>query len=74
MYSQNPTNDFVTLYDNQKNESFKYIILDLTGRILKRGNARFNEQINIENLTNGNYIIQIETKNGKKLTEKLIKN
>ena len=71
----NPTNNFITI-QNKKNltENFEYKIVDFTGRIVKRGNSKFNEQINIESLTSGNYIIQIETENGEKFTEKLIKN
>ena len=69
----NPTNEFVTVNDNHTNKSFEYKILDLTGTMLNIGNARFNEQINIENLTSGNYLIQIEIENGKKFTKKLIK-
>ena len=70
----NPTNNFITIQDKENTtENFKYKILDLTGRIVKSGNSNFNEQINIESLTSGNYIIQIETDKGEKLTEKLIK-
>jgi hypothetical protein len=72
----NPSKEFV-LIDNTNsstNENFEYEILDLTGRIVKTGNSKFNERINIETLTTGNYIIQIETENGEKVSEKLIKN
>ena len=71
----NPTNNFITI-QNKKNltENFEYKIVDLAGRIVKCDNSKFNELINIESLESGNYIIQIETENGKKLTEKLIKN
>ena len=70
----NPTNEFLIIKNyKQTNEAFEYIIVDFTGRMLKKGNARFNEQIDIKNLTSGNYIIQIKTENGKKFTEKLTK-
>jgi len=70
----NPTNEFIIIKNyEQTNEAFEYIIVDFIGRMLKKGNARFNEQIDIENLTSGNYIIQIKTENGKKFTEKLTK-
>ena len=55
-------------------KNFKYKIFDLTGRNIISGNSKFNEQINVENLTIGNYIIQLETENGQKSTKKLIKN
>ncbi|WP_396179422.1 T9SS type A sorting domain-containing protein [Flavobacterium sp.] len=71
----NPTNNYITIQSNENTtEKFDYKIVDLTGRIVKNGNSKFNEQINIESLTSGNYIIQIETENGEKFTEKLIKN
>lgn len=70
----NPAKTQITLQSIIHNEIFEFKIFDLTGRIVKSGNSKFNEQINIESLTNGNYIIQIETENGKKLTEKLMKN
>lgn len=69
----NPAKSQITLQNN-KNENFKYIIVDLTGRIIKNGNSKFNEQINIESLESGNYIIQIQTENGEKMIDKLIKN
>ena len=71
----NPTNNFIIIQNIENtSEHFEYKIVDLTGRIVKNGNAKFNEQINIESLTSGNYIVQIETENGEKFTEKLIKN
>ena len=71
----NPTSNFLTIKNEENStESFEFKIVDLTGRIVKNGNSIFNEQINIESLESGNYIIQIETESGEKLTEKLIKN
>lgn len=71
----NPSNQNIIVQNDDKYlENFNYKIIDLTGRIVKNGNSKFNEQINIENLTSGNYIIQIETENGERFTEKLIKN
>jgi hypothetical protein len=71
----NPTKNIFTV-NNIENafSNFEYRIFDLTGRIIKNGESKFNEQINIENLTSGNYIIQIETEDRKITTEKLIKN
>ena len=71
----NPTNNFITIQNRQNLiDNFEFKIVDLTGRIVKNGNSKFNEQINIEGLTSGNYVIQIQTENGEKFTEKLIKN
>jgi Secretion system C-terminal sorting domain len=70
----NPTNNFITIQNNQrKTENIEYEIVDLTGRIVKKGKIKFNEDLSIENLSKGNYFIQIETENGEKTIEKLIK-
>jgi len=71
----NPSNNFITI-QNKENSVVKidYKIIDFTGKILKSGDSKFNEPIKIDYLTSGNYIIQIETENGEKLIEKLIKN
>lgn len=75
MVYPNPSNKYITIEHKQNfTENYDYKIIDLIGRIVKSGNSKFNEQINIESLTSGNYIIQIETENEEKLTEKLIKN
>lgn len=70
----NPTNNFITIQNRQNStENYDYKIVDLTGRVVKSGNSKFNEQINIEGLENGNYIIQTQTER-EKFIEKLIKN
>ena len=71
----NPTNNFITIQNKQNStENFEYKIVDLTGRIVKNGNSKYNEQINIECLTSGNYLIQIQTDSNQFITQKLIKN
>jgi len=71
----NPTNNFITIQNKENStESYDYKIVDLTGRIVKSGNSKFNEQINVESLTSGNYIIQIQTDSNQFITQKLIKN
>lgn len=71
----NPTNSFFTIQKKESSaESFDYKIIDITGKLIKKGQSIFNEKINIENLKTGNYIIQIESKTGKTVNIKLIKN
>lgn len=71
----NPTNNFITIQNRQNlTDNFEYKILDLTGRIVKNGYSNSNEQINIESLTSGNYIIQIQTDSNQNFTQKIIKN
>lgn len=71
----NPANTLITIKnEDSSSENFKYKIFDLTGRNISAGNSKINEQINIESLTYGNYIIQVETELGQKSTKKFIKN
>ena len=71
----NPSIESITFSNNENlDENFEYYIFDLTGRQVLNGNSKFNEQINIINLTKGNYFIHIETENGEIFNEKLIKN
>lgn len=70
----NPTNNFIKIQNSENStEKYEYKIADLTGRIVKNGNSKFNEEINVENLQNGNYIIQIKNENGELINQKLIK-
>jgi hypothetical protein len=71
----NPTQTNIMIQDNKNStENFNFKILDVSGRIVQNGSSKFTEQINVEGLINGNYIIQIVTENGEKFNEKLIKN
>lgn len=72
----NPSSDYITIQQEHEDISirkFNFKIIDFLGRIVKSGNSKFNEQINIENLTKGNYIIQLETEKREKFTKKLVK-
>lgn len=71
----NPSNDYVIIQNNQNEASdFDYSIIDLQGRIVKKGSSLFNEKIGIDHLVNGQYIIQIQTEDGLFSTQKLLKN
>lgn len=71
----NPSSNYITIQNKENStENFDYKIIELTGRILKSGNSKFNEQINIENLTSGNYIIQIQTDSNQNFIQKILKN
>ena len=70
----NPTNDFFIVQDaKNSNEKFGYTISDLTGREILHGKSAFGAQINIESLANGSYLLQIQTENGQKANEKIVK-
>ena len=70
----NPSKNFITI-ENRANSTgnFEYQILDITGRIITKGKSVFNESINTENLTNGNYIIKISNDSNEVAFKKFIK-
>ncbi|WP_180277283.1 T9SS type A sorting domain-containing protein [Chryseobacterium sp. 52] len=71
----NPAENSVTIQNKKYgNETFNFKIYDLSGKIAQTGSSKFNDRINIQNLEKGNYIIQIEAKNGDKHSVKLLKN
>lgn len=70
----NPSNNLISIYKLSNNtDDFLYKIIDMSGRTLLNGSSKFMEQISIESLIKGNYILQIEVINGEKWTQKLIK-
>lgn len=71
----NPTkNKFVIENKKYNDKEFYLIVYDLSGRIVLNFKSKFNNEINIENLESGHYIIKLTLENGQILTEKLIKN
>lgn len=69
----NPAKDFIIL-KNKKTESFVYQIFDLSGKLVKKGKRNFNEKIEVKDLLNGNYVLQMESVSGEKQSLKFIKN
>lgn len=63
----NPASDYIYVKNSDSN---KYEIFDALGRKIKSGN--FQENINIQNLTKGEYILRLAGKN-KIYTHKIIK-
>lgn len=57
----NPATDFI--YLKNSNQSLDYSIFELSGKIVLQGSLNNNE-INIKNLSKGNYILQVKTKDG----------
>ena len=71
----NPAGNTVTVQNKKYgNDAFNFEIYDLSGKIVQTGSSKFNEQIAVQQLEKGNYIIQIETKKGDRHSVKLIKN
>lgn len=71
----NPSKNFITI-QNKANAvgNFEYQIIDITGRIITKGKSVYNENINTESLSNGNYIIKISTDFNEIALRKFIKN
>ena len=67
----NPANNEVNVILN-KAEAAKYIIYDLSGRLVNSGNVAVDGKINVERLSTGNYVLSIQLKNGDKVNEKLM--
>ncbi|MCX8525404.1 BspA family leucine-rich repeat surface protein [Chryseobacterium formosus] len=55
----NPATDFIYLKNLE--QSADYIILDFSGKIVLQGSLK-NKEINIKNLSRGNYILQVKAK------------
>lgn len=55
-----------------KSEAAKYMIYDASGRLVNAGNVSADGKINIEKISNGNYILTIQTNSGEKQSEKLM--
>ncbi len=70
----NPSKNFITIQNKANADgNFEYQIIDITGRIITKGKSVFNENINTENLSNGNYIIKISNENNEVAFKKFIK-
>ncbi|WP_027376152.1 reprolysin-like metallopeptidase [Kaistella palustris] len=67
----NPAKNEVTVKMN-KAEGAKYRIFDATGRVITSGKVNAEGKLNVEKLTNGNYILSVETASGEKFSDKLM--
>ena len=68
----NPTSDYLTI-SNLENINISSInIIDTNGRIVKTTTSNFTK-IDVSNLSQGLYILSIDTKEGKKFAENFIK-
>ena len=67
----NPAKNEVNVRMN-KSEGAKYMIYDASGRLLTSGNVSAEGKINTEKISNGNYILTIQTNSGEKISEKLL--
>ena len=63
----NPSKDYISIIGSNIKQ---VIISDVSGRILLKSTEK---KIDVRSLVSGTYIVQIETKSGNHVTEKLIK-
>ncbi len=67
----NPAKHEVNVVLKNKAEA-SYTIIDASGRIVAKGTVSADGKINVEKITNGNYVLNIQLKNGENLSEKLM--
>ncbi len=71
----NPSSKTITVISNENiTEAISYNIIDTLGRIVKEGQSKLNQEITIQDLTAGNYIVEIKDADGGILRKKIIKN
>lgn len=67
----NPVKDIINIQSNEGGE-LNYLIYNTAGQIALKGKSS-EKKINAQNLTSGNYIIELTDKNGVKTSQKFIK-
>lgn len=56
----------------ESNSTFEYKIYDLSGRLIQRGSAKSDEEINFKSAEKGVYFLEI-IKDNERYTEKIVK-
>ncbi|SHG27458.1 T9SS type A sorting domain-containing protein [Chryseobacterium vrystaatense] len=71
----NPAADFIAVENYSKGSipGFTYRIFDYTGKLILNGVSKPDHKIDIQKLSKGNYILEIEDRTGKISKEKFIK-
>lgn len=64
---------FKIIFDTSNNESFTYQIYDLTGRQILTGENKTNNEIDVQSLKTGSYILVCKDNNNNISTKKIIK-
>ena len=67
----NPVKDLINIQSKDSSD-FSYQIYNTAGQIVLKGKSS-DKKINAQNLSSGNYIIELTDKNGEKTTQKFIK-
>ncbi|WP_332452705.1 T9SS type A sorting domain-containing protein [Chryseobacterium aquaticum] len=71
----NPVKTYFSVYNKSggTKKYFHYILSDLSGKHIKTGEAYYDEKIFVENLSRGNYILNVSSETGEKNSFKLLK-
>lgn len=69
----NPTTDFVQINNNSETQLIAATVIDLNGKIIKIVDLKNKSKISLEDVTSGNYFIQIANENESKVTLKVLK-
>ncbi len=70
----NPSYEHIIIQNKFNNYNIiNYKIMDLVGNKIKTGFCNFNEKINIDELSSGNYFIEIKILNGNSFIKKFVK-
>ncbi|MGB0888128.1 MAG: choice-of-anchor B family protein [Vicingaceae bacterium] len=71
----NPSKNNITVTTTVFDGVIKYSIIDLNGRVVKKGKLnKFQSQLSLNNIPNGVYAISLIQENGNIVTKKVIKN
>ncbi len=68
-----PANDFVTVSGEGIGDQSEYTILDMTGRMVQKGILNTDKMVQVGNLTNGTYLLEISGKDGQILNTRIVK-
>ncbi|AZA80767.1 hypothetical protein C1637_11910 [Chryseobacterium lactis] len=68
----NPAQNFIKIQMSEL-QDFEYKIFDFSGKLIITGQAKSDDQINIQSLTTGNYIIKMKDKNKQEQSIKFVK-
>lgn len=73
LYPNPAKNEFTISKSGIVEESFEFSIIDYLGRVIKTGKAVFDEKVNIESLSSGNYILQLRVRENQTQNLKWVK-
>ncbi|BDX39082.1 hypothetical protein CYCD_24370 [Tenuifilaceae bacterium CYCD] len=68
----NPATDFITISTNS-NITFKYAVVDITGKAIESGILNNNKQLSVSSLVKGLYFVKITDDKGNAFIQKFIK-